>query len=92
MKADNPRINARIWKCENGRQPRPVILDSHLTQTPRDCRVVNAIICYSHGDAELYHRVKSKSLKTVNKPLPYWELFHDDIYISACDMNPSGLG
>jgi diaminohydroxyphosphoribosylaminopyrimidine deaminase/5-amino-6-(5-phosphoribosylamino)uracil reductase len=92
MKADNPRLNVRFWKCENGRQPRPVILDSHLTQTPRDCRVVNAIICCSHEAADLYYRVKSKSLKIDKKPLPDGELFRDDIDILTCDMNPSGPG
>lgn len=56
LSVDNPRLNNRLWNSINNgeNQPRPIILDTHLTHIRKlgsGCRAQNILVCCSHEAA-----------------------------------------
>jgi len=58
LKIDNPRLNNRLWEENVQRQPRPIILDTHLANFQalgNTRRLRNPIVCCTHEAASSMH-------------------------------------
>lgn len=55
LSVDNPRLNNRLWNPRPENQPRPILLDTHLTHIRvlgNTCRARNVLVCCSQKAAD----------------------------------------
>jgi riboflavin-specific deaminase-like protein len=54
LSVDNPRLNNRLWNPQAENQPRPIVLDTHLTHVRKlggNCRANKILVCCSREAA-----------------------------------------